>query len=178
MASIPQPTMDGLPNTGRVPELLTAPRSAAAAQLYQEPRGTPERFNLEATNGWYKTRLNQAFFSAENIEHLQHQIRYRVYIDSGKKYVVDAQSVDQLKLLMLGVFYRDARHVIGKEAQEIAALDETVITEAVKDILSAIEHRQYYLNDVGGNRNIMDRGAHTSSAGTRTPARPLFDKPF
>lgn len=166
--------MDGLPNPGRVPELLGAP-AGNVPKLYAEPQGRADKFHLEAINGWYMTRLNQAFFSKENIEYLQHQIRYRVYTLSGSKYVVDAQDVDQLKLIMMGVFYRDARHVIGKEREEIAALDATVIEDSAKEIVSAIDHRMYYWSDISNPLNIMDRGAHTSSAGTRTPAGPLPD---
>lgn len=167
--------MEGLPNTGRVPELLAPGGNAHMSKLYAEPGGTAERFHLEATNGWYKTELNQAFFSLSNIEYLQHQIRYKVYTDSGMKYVIDNQDVDQLKGLMLGVFYRDARHVVGKARQELAMLDDTVIAEAAKEIISVIEHRKYYQNDLSSTLNIMDRGTHTSGAGTKTPAGPIPD---
>jgi hypothetical protein len=82
--------------------------------------------------------LNQAFFSEENMEYLQQEIRYRVWEKSGGKHVIDRQRADDLKTIMRAYYLQFSRNVPGKEREEIHDLDERVLDFCVGDILGSI----------------------------------------
>lgn len=73
------------------------------------------------------TPMNQAFFSEENIKLLQDELRYRVWVKSGKKHVIDPQRPDELKTIMRSYYLQYAGNVVGREADEIKELNERVL---------------------------------------------------
>lgn len=89
------------------------------------------------------TALNQAFFSEENMEYLQQEIRYRVWSKSNQKHVIDRQRADDLKTIMRAYYLQFSRNVPGKEREELNDLDERVLDFCVGDILGSINMYVY-----------------------------------
>ena len=87
--------------------------------------------------------MNQAFFSDENMEYLQQEIRYRVWDRSGGKHIIDRQRADDLKTIMRAYYFQFSRNVPGKEREEIHDLDERVLDFCVGDILGSINMYVY-----------------------------------
>jgi len=87
--------------------------------------------------------LNQAFFSDENMEYLQQEIRYRVWSKSNKKHIIDRQRPDDLKTIMRAYYLQFSRNVPGKEREELNDLDERVLDFCVGDILGSINMHIY-----------------------------------
>ena len=89
------------------------------------------------------TPLNQAYFSEENMEYIQQEIRYRVWVKSGNKHVIDRQRPDDVKTVMRSYFLQFSRNIPGKEREEIREIDERVINFCVDDILGSINMHLY-----------------------------------
>lgn len=125
---------------------------------------------------WEKTSLSMAFFSPDNIKLLQNAIRKRVYEQSGeKKYIIGDQSVDELKMIMRGIYYQYARNLESGIAEQVKDLNEKVINWSVPHILSAVDHYYYYLNDISHMPVPIQQPQNISRAGTRSlPANPYM----
>jgi hypothetical protein len=77
---------------------------------------------------WEQTNLSRAFFSPENIKVLQNQIRKEVNVRSGtKNYMIDDQSVDELKIIMRGMYYQYARNLETNIKEQVSDLNNKVI---------------------------------------------------
>ena len=92
-----QTAIRGAPqHTGYVPNILDPEtRSTQAFRLFQTHHQDPRleygsTFQQQATIRIHTaTPVNQAFFSEANIIHLQDEIRYRVWLKSDKKHIID-----------------------------------------------------------------------------------------
>jgi len=125
---------------------------------------------------WEKTPVSNAFFSAENIERIQVLIRKGVYDRSSPKgYVIDRQSVDELKIIMRAIYYQYARNLPQDVLGQVVDLNNKVITWSVPHILSAVDHYNYYIQDISHLPIPMEQPQSLSSAGTRTlPMNPFM----
>jgi hypothetical protein len=125
---------------------------------------------------WEKTALSAAFFSPENIKLIQNAIRKEVYNRSGeKRYVIGDQSVDELKIIMRGMYYQYARNLDSGVAEQVQDLNQKVINWSAPHILSAVDHYYYYINDISHMPVPMQQPQNISRAGTRSlPANPYM----
>ena len=125
---------------------------------------------------WEKTALSSSFFSSENIERIQQLIRKGVYDRSTPKgYVIDKQSVDELKIIMRAIYYQYARNMPGEILGQVADLNSKVVEWSVPHILSAVDHYQFYIKDISHLPVPMEQPQHLSSAGTKTlPMNPFM----
>jgi len=125
---------------------------------------------------WEKTSLSSAFFSPQNIKTLQNAIRKEVYDRSGeKKYLVDDQSVDELKIIMRGIYYQYARNLESGLSEQVQDLNQKVVNWSAPHVLSAVDHYYYYINDISHLPVPMQQPQNISRAGTRSlPANPYM----
>jgi butyrate kinase len=125
---------------------------------------------------WEKTALSTAFFSPQNIKVLQNAIRKEVYDRSGeKKYVVDDQSVDELKIIMRAIYYQYARNLESGINEQVLDLNQKVVNWSAPHVLSAVDHYYYYINDISHMPVPMQQPQNISRAGTRSlPANPYM----
>lgn len=178
----------GLPNTtegtrfqnqnGRV----TFGPSFDSAGLSVAPPGFKHQTEVEKNfiddmlrGNWEQNNLSRAFFSSENIRGIQNAIRKSVYEKSGdKKYIIDDQSVDELKIIMRGIFYQYARNLDTNITEQIVDLNQKVIDWSVPHVLSAVDHYHYYINDISHMPVPMQQPQNISRAGTRSlPTNPF-----
>lgn len=137
---------------------------------------TEEKFDADALRGnWEKNALSSAFFSKENMKAIQNAIRRAVYDKSGpKKYVIDDQSADELTIIMRTMFLQYAQNLPYDIAGQVTELNEKVLNWSVPHILSAVDHYNYYLNDISHMPVPLSRSVHLSSAGTKSlPLNPF-----
>lgn len=128
------------------------------------------RGNLEATP------VSKAFFSADNVNRLQILIRKGVFDRSQPKgYVIDNQSIDELKIIMRAIYYQYARNLPNDIAGQVADLNTKVVNWSVPHILSAVDHYMYYLNDISHLPIPLAQPQHLSRAGTKSlPLQPYM----
>jgi len=137
---------------------------------------TEQTFATDALRGnWEVTALSKAFFSKENATLIQNAIRKAVYDKSGpKKYVIGDQSADELTIIMRTMYLQYAQNLPHDIAGQVADLNEKVLNWSVPHILSAVDHYQYYLNDISHMPVPLARSVSLSSAGTKSlPFNPF-----
>ena len=124
---------------------------------------------------WEKTPLSEGFFSAENVELLQNRIRKDVFDRSQPKgYMIDKQSVEELKIIMRAIYLQYARNLPKDVPAQIEDLNTKVVNWAVPHILSAVDHYHFYINDISHLPVPLAHMQHLSRAGTRSlPANPF-----
>ena len=142
------------------------------------PQTTVEKdFQADMLRGnWGSTPVSDAFFSSENVERLQQLIRKGVYDrSSGKGYVIDKQSVDELKIIMRAIYYQYARNLPRDVAGQVADLNAKVVDWSVPHILSAVDHYFYYIKDISHLPVPLAQPQHLSRAGTKSlPYNPFM----
>lgn len=166
-------TTDG--QNGRV-NLLPQNGSATGASLSTASSGFRYSTTAEASfagdmlrGNWEHTPLADAFFTRANLQVLQTAIRTEVYRMSGpKKYQIDDQSVDDLKMIMRAMYLQYAKNNPFNIQGQIAELNDLVIKWAAPRILSEIDQYQYYLKDISHMPVPLEKPLNMSSAGTRS----------
>jgi hypothetical protein len=144
----------------------TVPDSAG----FRYPQKTEVNFAGDMLRGnWEHTALSDTFFTQKNAERIQNEIQKAVYRMSGpKKYQIDAQDVDELKMIMRAMYLQYAKNSPFNVEGQITELNQMVIDWAAPRILSEIDQYQYYLNDITHLPVPMEKPLNMSSAGTRS----------
>jgi hypothetical protein len=176
-----------LPNTNGVPvggmngrvNLSAPPGAGGHAEVpgFAYRTQTEQTFATDALRGnWEVTELSRAFFSESNAKSIQNAIRRAVYDKSGpKKYVIDDQSADELTIIMRTMYLQYAQNLPRDIAGQVQDLNEKVLNWSVPHILSAVDHYQYYLDDISHMPVPLARSVSLSSAGTKSlPFNPFM----
>lgn len=174
-------------NNGRV-NLFAPPSAGGEGTALKGPLASgPSAFSHQVTSevqfqsdmlrgNWEQNALSTGFFSQENLGRIQTSIRRAVYERSQPKgYVIDDQSVDELKMIMRGLFYQYAKNQPNNIQGQIEELNGRVVEWSVPHILSAVDHYFYYLKDIDTLPVPMEQPVHLSRAGTRSkPLNPFM----
>ncbi len=176
---LPLTNMPSGPHNGRV-VFVDRPSAGGgapppAAFAFQQKGDSSAKYDLMRGN-WEETPLSDTFFSANNINYLQETIRDEVYRRSGeKRWNIDNQDVDELKIIMRSMFYQYALNQPNNISGQIKELNDIVIEWAVPRIMSEIQHYLYYLNDIDKMPVPIDRPVLLTRAGTKSlPYKPLM----
>lgn len=113
------------------------------------------------------TPFSRAFFSHKNIQEIQRLIRYKVYVYSDKKYIIDNQDETELVIVMRSQYLSYARVQSEPKffAQEIERLNELVLKAILPNLLSNIEQYVGYIRDSTENYNPVARPVALSTKG-------------
>ena len=152
---------------------LTVPDTAGFAH----PTKVEPNFMGDMLRGnWEANDVAKRFFTASNVANLQAAIRKGVYQRSGsKKYIIDDQDVDELKMIMRGIYLQYAKNNPFDIEGQIKELNEIIIEWCTPRILSEIDQYNYYLNDISHLPIPLTQPMNMSSAGTRSlPFQPYM----
>ena len=143
---------------------------ALQSPVFAYPKETEVSFSGDMLRGnWDHTALSDAFFTRRNANLLQMEIKREVYRTSGpKKYVIDDQDVDELKMIMRAMYLQYAKNSPFNIEGQIQELNKLVVDWCVPRILSEIDQYQYYLNDISHLPVPLEKPLNMSSAGTRS----------
>jgi hypothetical protein len=146
------------------------PDSLNKLQGFQHPTQTEVNFSGDMLRGnWEHTALSDAFFSRTNAQRIQKAITSEVYRRSGpKKFKIDDQDVDELKMIMRGMYLQYAKNNPFNIDGQIQDLNKLVIEWAAPRIISEIEQYQFYLNDISHLPIPLEKPLSMSSAGTKS----------
>ena len=84
------------------------------------------------------TMLSQTFFSLENIEYLQENIRKEIYKKTNNKYIIDKQDYDQLKIIMRSLFLQYGKHRDDNIPEQISVLNNMVLKYCIPKVYSEL----------------------------------------
>lgn len=164
---------------GRV-NLTPSPSSTGASVPdsagFNYPKQTEVNFASDMLRGnWDHTPLSDAFFTRKNANYLQSAIRNEVYRMSGpKKYMIDEQDVDELKMIMRAMYLQYAKNNPYNIEGQMQELNKLVVDWAAPRIMSEIDSYQYYLQDISHLPVPLEKPLNMSSAGTRS--RPFKEQ--
>ena len=149
----------------------TVPDSAG----FSYPKQTEVSFAGDMLRGnWDHNELSDTFFTRKNMDVIQKRIRNDVYRISGpKKYVIDEQDVDEIKMIMRAMYLQYAKNNTFNISGQINELNDLVVNWSVPRIISEIEQYNYYLNDISHLPIPLEKPLNMSSAGTKSlPFKP------
>lgn len=112
------------------------------------------------------SQLSKLFFSQENMNNIQTELRYRVFKRTGV--TIENQDETSLKVVMRGIFLQEADHYPSNLTQQIKTLNEKVLTYAVDNVSSNVLQQVHYIKQINSNPVPMDYPAHQSQRGYRT----------
>ena len=137
-------------------------------QLFQENSLKKDTFRKHATTGQLECNLlNQVFFSKENLDLVQEQIRYGVWMASNKKYAIGRQSDIDLQLIMRSIYYQYGKNLPYNIKEQIVELNNLVVQDCVPKILSQVEQHIGYLFDASTAPVPLSLPESMSSAGRK-----------
>jgi hypothetical protein len=143
--------------------------------LFKEYHNDNSSFENEALKSNISSnQLTDVYFSHINIEALQEGIRYKVYVKSGGKHIIDRQSDIDLKIVMRSIYYEYSKNLPYDILGQVKDLNAKVIDYCVNNILSEINMYLRYRQDISSNPEPLARSLNVSSAGSKT----LFMKDF
>lgn len=164
------------PTNGRINLSAVTPSAGGPGNGFpgfQFQQQSEPNFQADMLRGnWAQSPLSDAFFNQKNLDIIQNNIRRSVYERSQPKgYVIDNQSVDELKMIMRAIFYQYAKNLPHDIQGQVKELNDRVIQWSVPHILSAVDHHMYYLKDIETYPVPLSHPVNISRAGTRT--KPL-----
>jgi hypothetical protein len=136
-----------------------------------------KNFQTDMLRGnWEKSPVSEIFFSADNIKRLQNSIRKEVFDKSNPKgYVIDNQSVEEIKIIMRAIYLQYARNLPTNINGQVDDLNRKVLDWSVPHILSEVEHYFFYINDISHLPVPLPHMKHLSKAGTKSlPMNPFL----
>lgn len=114
--------------------------------------------------------VSDMFFSHANMQHLKNLICRSIYQKSGGKYKVaaEAQSDNELLIVMRSIYLTHARHLPDKIREQVAELNFQVMIDLVPRAISNAQLHLAYIRDSTQQPLPMDRPQYVASAGTRS----------
>lgn len=110
------------------------------------PVHTTAAFRDAMTGNWMNTPLSLAYFSSENINIIQNNIRKGVYDKSNGEFVIGLQDEDELKIIMRSVFLQNSLNLetnIREQIRDLNALVESYAIEQVyKEAISYLKYKR------------------------------------
>ena len=110
-------------------------------------RNKPTEYS-EALNGTMEWNvLAQVYFSAENMQIIQNALRANVYKLSGGKINIPNQNVDNMKIIMRGIYMEYAEHYPKDIKGQVERLNQLVLDYAVPQVYSeAVGYMNYLVS--------------------------------
>jgi hypothetical protein len=146
-------------------------------QAFDYQRSSEKQFQDDMLRGnWEKNPLSDTFFSSKNVIIIQNLIKKQVYEKSMPKgYIIDDQSVDELKIIMRAMYYQYAKNLPHNIPGQVDELNNRVAEWSVPHILSAVDHHLYYIKDIETLPTPMAHPVNLSSAGSKSlPQGPFM----
>lgn len=96
----------------------------------------------------YNTPLSDAYFSKENIQILQNQIRFGVYNVSKQQHIIGEQDNDTLKIIMRSIFLQNSLNLKCDIKGQIKTLNQLVLNYCVPQIYKELQGYLKFKEDV------------------------------
>lgn len=165
------------PSPGRV--FLSAASTAEVASVRALPgfayaTSAPSNAGMEGVRGnLERTPLNQAYFSNANFQIIQNGIRKGVFDETGQ--IIDPVGSDDLFMVMRAIYLQYCRNLPTNIPEQIADLNERVITWCLPKIIAEVSMYATYIKDISQLPVPLSHPVSLSSAGTRSlPFKPFM----
>lgn len=112
------------------------------------------------------TDLTRAFFSMENVEYIQSEVVRKVFEVSNHK--IGKQSYSELHIIMKSIYLQYGKNLRTNIKEQVATLDNYVITECVNIIVPNVLQYIGYIRDISSPIPVMPLAQATTLKGTKT----------
>lgn len=116
--------------------------------------------------------LSRAFFSRANTQIIQNALRKAIYDKSNGQYVIGEQDVDELHIIMRGMYLQHARNLLTAVSEQISELNKLVLNYCVQQVYGECQGRIKYLNDIS---TLVVPLAHPINANNTDRELPLHE---
>ena len=116
--------------------------------------------------------LSRLFFSTENINNVDKQLRYQVYLLSNNQYRLGPQDKAEIVIIMRSVYLNYAQNLSNNDpsiiTEQIRRLNNIVIEQTAPRLLSNATQYLYYLRDANEiHKIILPQPLNVSNKGTK-----------
>ena len=108
---------------------------------------TKYSFRDAMSGNWYDTQLSKAFFSGKNIQIIQNGIRSGVFNRSNRQYVIGEQNMDELPIIMRGMFLQYSKNQPTDIPGQINVLNKIVLDYAINQVYGEADGYMKYKRD-------------------------------
>tara|TARA_B110000977_G_scaffold192572_1_gene266281 strand:- start:218 stop:769 length:552 start_codon:yes stop_codon:yes gene_type:complete len=143
--------------------------------LFEERNNGNELYRRTAVSAIYEsTPVQQHFFSAKNISHVQQLLKYNIYVQSGKKHIIGGQDQNNLKIVMKSIYLQYGKNLNTNIQEQVTTLNNYVLDYSVPNILSNIEMHLLYRKQVSNLPVPLEHPKYISDSGTRTNSNSIY----
>ena len=126
-------------------------------KMFQENFSTEKCHQKTSISGIHeKNKLNDTFFSQNNITLLQNLITSRVLQRSKGKFKIGNQSEEQLVIIMRSIYLQHGKNLPNNIQEQVDDLNERVVSECVRIIIVNIKSDIGYVRDVNAPPSTMN----------------------
>lgn len=129
------------------------------------PVHTTAAFRDAMTGNWMNTPLSLAYFSSENINIIQNNIRKGVYDKSNGEFVIGLQDEDELKIIMRSVFLQNSLNLKTNIRQQIRDLNALVESYAIDQVYKEAISYLKYKRDASNMYALLALPSNSSTRG-------------
>lgn len=142
--------------------------SSLQIPAYQTQKIDNSAFYAEAVQGNFTpNELSNLFFSCNNIDVLQDGLRYKIYKESGNKYIIGRQSDQDLKIIMRSIYLQYGKNLNKNIIEQVKELNAKVLEWAVPEVLSNVKQYDKYRYEVSTLPVPMERAPLETKKGTK-----------
>lgn len=163
---------------GRVDGMRPGETGAPFFLFSDSGRGVAQTMAADALRGMELNATAKLFMSGDNVEALQHGVRYGVFVRSGGRHTISRQSDTELVAVMRAMYLQHGRNTSGAPAGrgaqdapdmcEVRRLNTLVLDYCVDRILTEVSMYLKYREDIQQLPVPMQRGEFASNKGTRS----------
>ena len=121
-----------------------------------------------------KNPLNTAFFSRDNQQIIQNALRYQVYRQSNRQYLIGPQSTTQIVIVMRSIYLQHGKNAPTGIKEQVQQLNDLVVETLVPKIISNVRQYLTYTKNLDQAPQFMDHPKNVSNAGDKTLVHNLF----
>lgn len=143
-------------------------RFFAPLPMTMDSQNTDNKFQNIATKGiLQQDRLNALFFSNVNMNQIQNQIRYQVWLKTNKRHVIGHQNTIDLEIVMRSIYLQYALHLNCRYKEQIERLNQLVVNWCVPKIFVEVEQHMAYLDQIQTQPVPIELPQNVSATGTK-----------
>jgi len=112
--------------------------------------------------------LSKTFFSKQNMKIIQNKLKWLIYEESGRKFVIGEQDENELLIIMRSIYLENSKNLPVSIKEQIGFLNEKVYEDIFPKLYSNVKQYIQYLADVSNPYQIMSRPEYVSQSGTKS----------
>jgi hypothetical protein len=127
---------------------LLSPMPAFQVKPREDARDTTGSFAQQGLQGQIAPNpISNLYFCPNNVDVLQDGIRYKVWMQTNKQYVIGRQSDQELRVVMRSIYFQYAKHMPGDVVGQVRALNAKVLEWVVPEVISNLRQYERYRQD-------------------------------